>query len=94
MLIFLVFCGVPWYFITYKSGSGRKVRGYKEFHFRNVDDAFNYFRDKAKQVDPNHTEFNCVMVSTQSLEWQEWNRNRKAAWFVEKKNRSGPGKYR
>jgi hypothetical protein len=77
MLIFLVFLtSMPWYFISYTSGAGKKIKGFKEFHIRNVDDAFSFFKDKVKLADPDHSRFNCVMISTKSEDWQEWNRNR------------------
>lgn len=87
---------MPWYFISYHSSSGKLVKGYKEFHFKNVDDAFVYYLGKARMVDPGLTGFNCVMVSTKSEEWQEWNRNRyKTRYgYRPEEHRSGPGKYR
>ena len=85
---------MPWYFISYTSRAGNFIKGFKEFHIRNVDDAFVHFQGKAKQADPDHTGFNCVMVSTKSIEWQEWNNSRYKTRYGPAEHRSGPGKYR
>lgn len=59
-----------------------------------MDDAFVHFQNKAKAADPDHTGFNCVMVSTKSEEWQEWHRTRYKNRYGPAEHRPGPGKYR
>lgn len=89
-----IFLLMPWYRISYTSSKGRLVSGFKEFHIKNVDDAYLFFRDKVKAADPDFTGFSCVMVSTKSEEWQEWDRKRAVKRFGPTVHRSGPGKYR
>jgi len=85
---------MPWYFISYTSKTGKLIKGFREHHIRNVEDAFTYFKDKAKAADPEHSGFNCVMTSTKSEEWQEWNQSRYKTRYGPVEHRSGPGKYR
>jgi hypothetical protein len=86
-----------WYRITYKKANGRPVSGIKQYHIKNIDDAFDYFQAKAKASEPELQEFDCVMISEKSEVFKAWvtarEKRRRYDNYGQSSN-SGPGKYR
>ena len=56
---------MPYFRITYTAAGGKSLTGIKEYHIRNIDDAFDYFLGKAKAAG-FVTDFSCVMISTKT----------------------------
>ena len=87
---------MPYFRITYTAAGGKSHTGIKEYHIRNIDDAFDYFLGKAKAAG-FVTDFSCVMISTKSDEYKNWlaakEARRRNLYNGELKS-PGPGKYR
>jgi len=86
-----------WYRITYKKPDGRPVSGIKQYHIKNIDDAFEYFKAKAKAAETELQDFDCVMISEKSEAFKAWmvvrEKRRRYDNYGQNSN-SGPGKYR
>lgn len=89
---------MPYFRISYKTPAGRQVSGIKEFHLKNIDDAFKHFNEKALKAQPDLTDFDCVMISQHSQQFKDWlaakAKRRYAADASMPQNRYGPGRYR
>lgn len=89
---------MPFYRISYKLPTGRLVSGIKEFHLRNIDDTFLHFQEKAKKIQPDLVDFDCVMISEKSQQYLDWlaakQRRRWSNSYSGDGRIQGPGKYR
>lgn len=87
---------MPYFRITYTGAGGKSHTGIKEFHIRNIDDAFDYFLEKAKAAG-FVADFSCVMISTKSDEYKHWlaaKEARRRTLYSGENRAAGPGKYR
>lgn len=87
---------MPYFRITYTAAGGKSHTGIKEYHIRNIDDAFDYFLGKAK-VAGFVADFSCVMISTKSDEYKNWlaaKEARRRTLYTGELRSPGPGKYR